>query len=118
MPRYLIEFDFIELVAVISCLHPSFRRAQLSRGTMDMIGLHRVPVAFGTDGGDVFGKQVAPDPEKREAAREHMLAASARRVPRKQPLVLGRGDVRPEEAAGLSSTGSTPRRRRRCRRGG
>ena len=51
--RYLIEFNFIELLAVISCLHPSFKRAQLARGTMDMIGLHSVPVAFGTDGGDV-----------------------------------------------------------------
>ena len=60
--RYLIEFQFIELLGVVSCLHPSFKRAQLARGTLDMIGLHGVPVAFGTDGGDVDGLNVAPDP--------------------------------------------------------
>ena len=89
--RYLIEFNFIELLGVISVLHPSFKRAaaaplgslralrfalrgfihpclrpfvgaQLARGTMDMIGLHAVPVAFGTDGGDVAGEQRAPEP--------------------------------------------------------
>jgi hypothetical protein len=42
--RYLIEFDFIELLCVITCLHPSFKRAQLARGSLDMIGLHFVPV--------------------------------------------------------------------------
>lgn len=60
--RYLIEFNFIELLGVISCLHPSFKRGQLARGTLDMIGLHGVPVAFGTDGGDGGGRNVAPDP--------------------------------------------------------
>ena len=59
--RYLIEFNFIDLLGVVSVLHPSFKRAQLARGTMDMIGLHAVPVAFGTDGGDVAGRNEAPD---------------------------------------------------------
>ncbi|KAH8093594.1 hypothetical protein JL720_4737 [Aureococcus anophagefferens] len=57
--RYLIEFNFIDLLGVVSVLHPSFKRAQL-RGHH---GHDRppAPVASGTDGGDVAGRNEAPD---------------------------------------------------------
>jgi hypothetical protein len=34
-------------------LHPAAERAILARGTLDVLGMHHVPVAIGTDGGDV-----------------------------------------------------------------
>lgn len=56
MARHLVSLDLIELKGVIANLHPSFARARLTRGTLDLLGLHRTPVGIGTDGGDVFGK--------------------------------------------------------------
>ena len=56
MARHLNSLDLISLQGVIANLSPSFARARLTRGTLDLLGLHRVPVGIGTDGGDVAGK--------------------------------------------------------------
>mmetsp|Transcript_8387 Transcript_8387/g.18791 ORF Transcript_8387/g.18791 Transcript_8387/m.18791 type:complete len:1311 (+) Transcript_8387:243-4175(+) len=56
MARHLVSLDLISLKGVIANLSPSFARARLTRGTLDLLGLHRVPVGIGTDGGDVAGK--------------------------------------------------------------
>lgn len=56
MARHLISKDLIDLKGVIANLHPSFARARLTRGTLDLLGLHKVPVGIGTDGGDQNGK--------------------------------------------------------------
>lgn len=41
----------VKLEAVIANLTPANRRAALSRGTLDIIDMHDVPVGIGTDGG-------------------------------------------------------------------
>lgn len=56
MARHLVSKDLIELKGVIANLHPSFARARLTRGTLDLLGLHKVPVGIGSDGGDMNGK--------------------------------------------------------------
>ena len=56
MARHLVSLGLISLHGVIANLSPSFARARLTRGTLDLLGLHRVPVGIGTDGGDVMGK--------------------------------------------------------------
>ena len=56
MARYLVSLDLISLKGVVANLSPSFARARLTRGTLDLLGLHRVPVGIGTDGGDTTGK--------------------------------------------------------------
>lgn len=56
MARHLVSKDLIELKGVVANLHPSFARARLTRGTLDLLGLHKVPVGIGTDGGDMSGK--------------------------------------------------------------
>lgn len=56
MARHLVSLDLISLQGVIANLSPSFARARLTRGTLDLLGLHRVPVGIGTDGGDLQGK--------------------------------------------------------------
>lgn len=56
MARHLVSKDLIELKGVVANLHPSFARARLTRGTLDLLGLHKVPVGIGTDGGDLNGK--------------------------------------------------------------
>ena len=56
MARHLVSKDLIELKGVVANLHPSFARARLTRGTLDLLGLHKVPVGIGTDGGDQNGK--------------------------------------------------------------
>jgi hypothetical protein len=55
MCRHLIESHGVNLVGVVCTLAPSFDRARLCRGTLDMLGLHHVPVGIGTDGGDTKG---------------------------------------------------------------
>jgi len=56
MARHLVSLDLIQLEGVIANLSPSFARARLTRGTLDLLGLHRVPVGIGTDGGDMMKK--------------------------------------------------------------
>eukprot|EP00579_Thalassiosira_antarctica_P031513 CAMPEP_0202033678 /NCGR_PEP_ID=MMETSP0905-20130828/66170_1 /ASSEMBLY_ACC=CAM_ASM_000554 /TAXON_ID=420261 /ORGANISM="Thalassiosira antarctica, Strain CCMP982" /LENGTH=1263 /DNA_ID=CAMNT_0048597589 /DNA_START=136 /DNA_END=3927 /DNA_ORIENTATION=+ len=56
MARHLVSLELISLQGVIANLSPSFARARLTRGTLDLLGLHRVPVGIGTDGGDLMGK--------------------------------------------------------------
>lgn len=54
----------VEPLAVVANLQPSARRAALVRGTLDMLGLHEVPVGIGTDGGsskhtDTFSEYIS-----------------------------------------------------------
>eukprot|EP00927_Polykrikos_kofoidii_P035594 TRINITY_DN30152_c0_g1_i1.p1 TRINITY_DN30152_c0_g1~~TRINITY_DN30152_c0_g1_i1.p1 ORF type:complete len:831 (-),score=87.74 TRINITY_DN30152_c0_g1_i1:175-2667(-) len=56
MMRYLVYRDLIEPLGIVATLSPSFDRARLARGTLDLIGLKNVPIGIGTDGGDVLGK--------------------------------------------------------------
>jgi hypothetical protein len=51
MARFLTDERRIELKAVIANLQPSFERARLVRGTLDLLGMQHVPVGIGTDGG-------------------------------------------------------------------
>lgn len=79
MARYLVSLDLISLKGVVANLSPSYARARLTRGTLDLLGLHRVPVGIGTDGGDTKGKHSSDQfeesaasyiaPENGEAAR-------------------------------------------------
>lgn len=62
----MVDAQLIDLRCVICNLHPSFERALLARGTFDMLGMHQVRIAVGTDGGDLMNKhkdtfsQIAP----------------------------------------------------------
>lgn len=57
--RYLQELRLIDLRGVIATLAPSFDRARLMRGTLDLLGMPTVPVGVGTDGGDTLGRHKA-----------------------------------------------------------
>eukprot|EP00966_Prymnesium_polylepis_P276976 6399229-Prymnesium_polylepis.1 len=67
MSRHLVHLKMVELRGVISTLAPSFARARLARGTLDLLGLHHVPVGIGSDGGDIMGKHTA-EPFEESAA--------------------------------------------------
>lgn len=54
--RCLVELRLVRVLCIIVNLHPSFKRALLCRGTLDMLGMVSVPVGVGTDGGDTHGK--------------------------------------------------------------
>jgi hypothetical protein len=49
----------IDLRGVIINLSLSFARARLIRGTLDLLGLYRVPVGIGTDGDNATGRHVS-----------------------------------------------------------
>ena len=68
MARYLVSLDLISLKGVVANLSPSFARARLTRGTLDLLGLHRVPVGIGTDGGDTTGKHSSDQFEESAAS--------------------------------------------------
>jgi hypothetical protein len=51
--RGLRDLKYIDPKGVIANLWPQQERARLLRGTLDSLGLHDVPVAFGTNGGSV-----------------------------------------------------------------
>eukprot|EP00931_Biecheleriopsis_adriatica_P084605 TRINITY_DN5850_c0_g1_i1.p1 TRINITY_DN5850_c0_g1~~TRINITY_DN5850_c0_g1_i1.p1 ORF type:complete len:778 (+),score=102.73 TRINITY_DN5850_c0_g1_i1:47-2335(+) len=70
MMRTLVERGLINLLGVVTTLHPAFDRARLCRGTLDLLGLRGVPVAIGTDGGDTDGKHSATPFE--DNARSYM----------------------------------------------
>jgi hypothetical protein len=53
MMRYLVSQGQIDLRGILATLAPAFDRALLIRGTLDMLGMHDVPVGIGTDGGSV-----------------------------------------------------------------
>lgn len=53
--RCLQELGLVEVQCVVANLHPSFKRALLCRGALDMLGMHDVPVGYGSDGGDTTG---------------------------------------------------------------
>jgi hypothetical protein len=55
MARHLVDLKLMSLEGVIANLSPSFARARLTRGTLDLLGLPSVPVGIGSDGGDVLG---------------------------------------------------------------
>ena len=56
MACHMNSLGLISLKGIIANLYPSFARARLTRGTLDLLGLHHVPVGIGTNGGDVMGK--------------------------------------------------------------
>lgn len=72
MARHLASLDLISLKGVIANLHPSFARARLTRGTLDLLGLHRVPVGIGSDGGDIAGKHSSEQFE--QTAKSYIIA--------------------------------------------
>eukprot|EP00930_Biecheleria_cincta_P092740 TRINITY_DN8275_c0_g4_i1.p1 TRINITY_DN8275_c0_g4~~TRINITY_DN8275_c0_g4_i1.p1 ORF type:complete len:802 (-),score=104.89 TRINITY_DN8275_c0_g4_i1:41-2335(-) len=59
MMRALVEEGLIDLRGIVTTLCPSFDRARLCVGTLNLLGLSRVPVGIGTDGGDTDGKHSA-----------------------------------------------------------
>jgi len=71
MACHLNHLDLLNIRGVVANLHPSFARARLARGTFDMLGLPHVPVAIGTDGGDVAGKHSSKQFES--AAESYIL---------------------------------------------
>ncbi|KAH8070653.1 hypothetical protein JL721_5056 [Aureococcus anophagefferens] len=58
--RYLIEFNFIDLLGVVSVLHPSFKRAARA-GHHGHDRPPRRARGLRTDGGDAAGRNEAPD---------------------------------------------------------
>lgn len=75
MCRQLIHLGLIELRGVVTTLTPAFARARLARGTLDHLGLHHVPVAIGSDGGDTSGQHTAAAFE--ESAASYMPTPGA-----------------------------------------
>ena len=59
MCKHLVSDEDVELLGVVTTLSPSFERARLCRGTLDMLGMHAVPVGVGSDGGDTTGQHSA-----------------------------------------------------------
>jgi len=55
MSSHLHSLGLISIRGVIANLYPSLARARLARGTLNLLGLHDVPVGIGTDGGDTTG---------------------------------------------------------------
>lgn len=51
LTRHLTELRLVKCLGVIANLRPAAERAQLVRGTLDILGLNQVPVGVGTDGG-------------------------------------------------------------------
>ena len=49
MARHLRNLNYISLYGVVADLHPSFERARLTRGTLDLLGLHQVPMGIVSD---------------------------------------------------------------------
>ena len=79
MTCHLCDSHDVVLKGVVATLYPAFERARLCRGTLDMLGMHSVPVGVGTDGGDTKGVHSArsfevlassylPEPESESAA--------------------------------------------------
>ena len=54
--RYLQELRLVDVLGIVCNLRPSFDRARLMRGTLDLLGMHAVPVGIGTDGGSSHHK--------------------------------------------------------------
>eukprot|EP00931_Biecheleriopsis_adriatica_P102058 TRINITY_DN77084_c0_g1_i1.p1 TRINITY_DN77084_c0_g1~~TRINITY_DN77084_c0_g1_i1.p1 ORF type:complete len:760 (+),score=108.84 TRINITY_DN77084_c0_g1_i1:58-2337(+) len=75
MMRTLVEEGFINLLGIVTTLHPSFDRARLCRGTLDLLGLRNVPVGVGSDGGDKNAKHSARAFES--TAESYMPSASS-----------------------------------------
>mmetsp|Transcript_6060 Transcript_6060/g.10477 ORF Transcript_6060/g.10477 Transcript_6060/m.10477 type:complete len:941 (+) Transcript_6060:95-2917(+) len=59
MLTHLVDEGFVDLQGVVATLAPAYDRARLCRGTLDLLGMHDVPVGVGTDGGDVDGTHKA-----------------------------------------------------------
>ena len=54
--RALRDLGHVEPLGVIANLWPSSERARLLRGTLDVLGMHHVPVGIGSDGGASDGQ--------------------------------------------------------------
>mmetsp|Transcript_121060 Transcript_121060/g.342533 ORF Transcript_121060/g.342533 Transcript_121060/m.342533 type:complete len:781 (+) Transcript_121060:112-2454(+) len=59
MMRYLVDEGLIDLLGIVTTLAPAYDRARLCRGTLNLLGLHCVPIGVGSDGGDTEGKHTA-----------------------------------------------------------
>eukprot|EP00966_Prymnesium_polylepis_P006513 149317-Prymnesium_polylepis.1 len=59
MARHLEEMNELRVLGVVCTLCPAFDRARLLRGTLDLLGMHHVPIAIGSDGGDTQGKHTS-----------------------------------------------------------
>merc|ERR1712194_866671 len=59
MLRYLTHIGLASVRGIIVTLAPVSDRARLCRGTLDTLGMPNVPVAVGTDGGDLTGTHKA-----------------------------------------------------------
>ena len=97
--RALVDLGLVEPLAVVANLRPARARARLVRGTLDVLGLGRVPVACGSDGGsatheDTFSESAArylpADGDGRIAADASALleATLAAAAPRSVVLLL------------------------------
>jgi hypothetical protein len=75
MLRHLVEENLVDLKGIIATLAPSFDRARLCRGTLDLLGLHQCPVGIGSDGGDLEGNHTAKSFE--ESAASYMPATAS-----------------------------------------
>ena len=58
----------VDLRGIVATLAPAYERARLIRGTLDMLGMHDVPVGVGSDG------EIAPP-----APKQQRVAAPPRR---------------------------------------
>ena len=61
MVRELTDSGHVDLIGCVCTLCPSFDRARLLRGTLDLLGLHNVPIGIGSDGGDLKGLHTADE---------------------------------------------------------
>jgi len=59
MMRYLVAQGMLDVRGIVTTLAPAHDRARLCRGTLDLLGLQKVPVGIGTDGGDAKGDHKA-----------------------------------------------------------
>lgn len=57
--RYLTHLGMVDVRGIICTLCPALERARLARGTLDTLGFYDLPVAVGTDGGDLKGHHQA-----------------------------------------------------------
>merc|ERR1719183_743062 len=90
MMRHLLEEGYLDVRGVIATLAPAHDRARLCRGTLNLLGMAKVPVGVGTDGGDTVGKHSATPFD--HGARSYMPSANSEEAMMIEPgrKLLGR----------------------------
>ncbi|CAE8620850.1 unnamed protein product, partial [Polarella glacialis] len=81
--RCLSQEGQVDVLGIITTLAPSYDRARLCRGTLDILGLYDVPVGLGTDGGDHGGDHKASTFE--EWAESYMPKPGSHRMSSVEP---------------------------------